>query len=361
MDPRLPGEKWDFEHILSSIAEIDSQLKNEDKANGHEPQARKYRIVGHRNKEVVTATDMGIKADKNDHTGAHIPYFSVHVLLHGEIQRVVDSVDSKFETTTRLFEIGQHCYLWKELEYEGMDIKMLVSGWRDSTRAVAIMSEDDKAFYSSAGIWLPKKFDASVVNPFRSVMLEFEEAQGDNAIFISDDYFFAARKALLKEEVASRLHRDPDFCSQWEDDKIRFREQKRIVWGELFLAQNIEEWSENMLKMIDKLLHLQVLQDDLDDVDVPEEEIRASLVHASQLAFNKCHPKIMQELEDYEELREMVENTKHFKIYPNNEALHYSFLHRDNRQINEILGKAEAVLPRAVLPEQVPPVRNQVK
>ena len=377
IDERLPGQKWDFNHVVLTIAELDYQLKEEDIANGDQPKTRKYRIVGHRNKEVVAPREIGIKAAMNDHSGTHIPYVSVHAFVKGDIDRVVDSVESKFETVMRFYDIG-NTYTWKDIECEGLDIKMLVAHWRDSSRAASEMSDEDKSFFASAHVWLPKPFDANNANPFRAVLLEFEEseleepseldkeralegeelrrAKGDNATFIPDDYFKDARKKLLADQLQIRLQQDPNFCSEEEDGKKRLRKQKQIIWNEMLLEPHMEVWSESMLKMVDKLLELEELQDDLDIVVLPEEEIRARLVEASKHSFAKFHPQMVQELDQYEGMRDIVQSAKHFKIYPNNKVLHHSFLHRDNRQINEMLGKAEAVFPTATMQMQVPAV-----
>ena len=317
----------------------------------------------------------------HDHSAAHIPYFTLHVLEFGDIDRVVDTVDSKFHTSFRYEDISEERgtkFSWRPIGFAGIDVKILKSR-HISQRSASNMSDGDKTFLESAGVWLPRRFDINNANPFRSFQLEFEEseleepsddektrakeqrvelqrAKGPNALFITADCFKSARTAFLRDLLRKRLAENPDFCIEEADKTARLRLQKKTIWNDILLELDEDAWIASMMGMVDYLLAVEEMQDDLEIVVMPQDEVRARFEEAAREALLDFHPRMVEELAQYETMQKIVGGAKHFKIYPENEVLHYSFLHRNTDYLNDMLGKAEAVYPKANKPNQDPPI-----
>ena len=190
---------------------------------------------------------------------------------------------------------------------------------------------------------------------FRSLRLEFAESglTGDNSVFVTDDYSKAARKRLLNETLQLRLAQDPRLCIEVEDPSTRLRKQKRVIWNKMLLEPDENKWTESMIAMVDG--PLEEPANDLEDVALSPEQVRFRFEDASRKALADYHPRMVEELNQYEAMHALVQGAKHWKIHPDNEVLHCGFLHLDNRHLNDMLGNTEAVYAKANKPNRDAP------
>lgn len=210
-----------------------------------------------------------------------------------------------------------------------MDIMILSSNYRESSRALKSMTEEQQAFAKSAQLWFPSSVDVRTALPYDHVKL------GD--IFIPFDDWEHARGQLLKLIVQERDKANPEWCAG-----LDIKEKKRKVWNEIYLDPNEDTFVQSLMHPIIINYFISEWEDELAEMEDGEAKFRECV----ELALRKHHSALLDTLADWNDYKDSVANAKHYVVFPENKALQIKFLHHDNGHINQWLGKAHGVYPK---------------
>jgi hypothetical protein len=286
---------WDFD-LKTHLSTIQGEYRGHD-----------FYLVGYRNEERPPIKSI------HKTIQIHVPFFVVHALPKSAAQPSCVKVSDLELMTLESHEMATLPLKWTKLftfPSTGQEVKMLVSTARATSCAMASQTND---VCSGAQFWF-------------AVPVDWHENPGDAFVFyLEGDQFFFFEDPWIetKVELTTALELDgvewADFC-RWEEQR----------------------WLDLLLKVaVDKFF---AYEDDL-----PREECESEVTKLLAEAFRSFKEKREVEESLYEMHRAVAENSKHFKIYPENECLK-SYLSGDCLKISKWCGNAEAVYPHVSPP-----------
>lgn len=232
------------------------------------------------------------------------------------------------ESTHRAFCFLQG-YNWVKVGPRDMDIMVLSSNYRESSRALDSMTEEVKAFAKSAQLWFPSPLDLRTAFPYDHVKLV--------DIFVSFDDWVIARGQLLKRLVQERDKANPDWCAGLDT-----KEKKRKVWNEIYLEPDEDKFVHSLMDPMIMDYFTSEWEDELAEI----EDGPAKFLGCVESALRKHHAILLDVVGDWDQYKDSVTNAKHYVVFPENDALQIKFLHSDNSHINHWIGKADGVFPK---------------
>jgi hypothetical protein len=294
------ADTWDF-HLHFHLSTIMEKYLYHD-----------FYLVGYRHEERPPIKSI------NEYIQIHVPFFLLHGLPKGSAQPSRLAISDLELKTLKYYSMVDLPLQWKKLDTvlpAGQEVKMLVSTARTTIRAMASQTNEDVC--SGGQFWF-------------AVPIDHKENPGEDFAFDREDDDREVEKFYFGEEP-------------WDETMVELKETLKkdgVGWVE-FCRWEKERW-------LDLLLEVAVNQFFAYEEDLPREQYASEVKELLADTFRSFKEKREAEESLYEEHREVAENSKHFKIYPENECLK-AYLSGDCSNISKWCGNAEAVYP------QVPP------
>jgi hypothetical protein len=277
--------------------------------------------IGSRNEERPVLKD--INATKQ----VDVPYFSVHALPHNAKQPssiIIYDLENKTEC---VFEMTELSLKWEEVASlpTGQKVHMLDCTMRTTSSALRALSPTESSALTGGQLWFPISAD-SKANPGEKFTYSrmLENGESDNFFFHYDDMWKPTIRALLKLET----EKGTIFTSESKS------EQWAVLWKKLC---DLDEaaWLAVLLPVaVDQFF---TYQDHL-----PRAECEREVTQLLATTFKAFKTQLETDMLAYEEHH--YEETRHFKIYPENPVLQ-EYLSNGCSHLSKWCGKATAVYP----------------